>query len=164
MAQWPRLHLPHATSLEAPAATRAARPKLRGALPLARLTPVPALLWDSGFSGSQALFCLEPISQPSRDLSKVSGPGEAWVLQGFEPSTLCHQDLSQWPPALGPRPVSLAYHSLAIMLLKFQATQGWRESAVGSEDLSPGEQEPSGSLAHSTCPPRTSQGGLRQPV
>lgn len=62
-------------------------------LPLARLTPVPTLMWDSGFSRSLALFCLGSISRPSRDLSKVSGLGEAWALQGLEPSTLCHQDL-----------------------------------------------------------------------
>lgn len=63
------------------------------ALPLARLTPVPTLMWDSGFSRSLALYCLGSISLSSRDLSKVSGLGEAWALQGLEPLTLCHQVL-----------------------------------------------------------------------
>lgn len=89
------LCLPCSTPTEALVAAWTARPEPQGSLP--RLTPISTLMCNSDFSRCQALFCLGSISQPSRDLSKVSGLGKAWALQRLELPALNHQGLLRWP-------------------------------------------------------------------
>lgn len=103
----------------------------RRALPLARLTPVPALTltWDSGSSRSRALFCLGPISQPARDLSKVSVRERPGLCRDLNPRPcaikISRSGPSPRPQACKPSPPLLSNNAIEISGHTGMENQQW---------------------------------------